>query len=164
MMVLREGMLELTLPPGVRCRKFDSPTHGLQHCMKAVDFIVEEPNLTIFIEFKDPDNPHATPDKREEFLQELLAGTKDDDLVRKYRDSFLYCWAENKVENPIVYFVLIAASQLDEAMLLAITDVLKRKLPLKGPPGWKRRIVSDCSVFNLESWNKHLPRYRIRRI
>ena len=170
MTVLREGegkgALELTLPPGVHGRKFDDRKHGLSHCMKAVDFIVDEPDRVLFIEFKDPDHPHAPPDKRKTFLEELRTGGKDDDLVRKYRDSFIYRWAERFEEKPISYYVLVAASSLDEAMLLARTEELKRKLPANGPSSgaWLRQIVAGCAVFNLETWNRHLPNYPVTRV
>jgi len=165
MTVLREGTLELTLPPGAQGRKFDDPSHGLSHCMRAVDFIVEEQGRVLFIEFKDPDHPHASAGDRAAFLRELEAGKRDDDLVRKYRDSFLYRWAEGADEKPIFYWVLIAASGLDEALLLTRAEELKRKLPVAGPTSgaWKRQLVAGCHVFNLETWNKHLPRYSVRR-
>ena len=167
MMVFREEALELTLPDEARGRKFDGSDHGLVHCMKAVDFIVEEPERVLFIEFKDPDDPRARGRQQsKEFLEELKAGDKDDDLVRKYRDSFIYRWAEKADEKPIFYYVLIAASQLDEAMLLARTDELKRKLPVDGPKSeaWKRQVAVACAVFNLETWNKHLPEYPVKRV
>ena len=166
MTVLREGLLELTLPHGVQGRKFDDHNHGLSHCMKAVDFIVEESDRVLFIEFKDPDHPHANQKDRKAFLEELQAGGKDDDLVRKYRDSFIYRWAENADEKPIAYYVLIATSRLDEAMLLVRTEELKRKLPMEGPVSgtWKRQIVAECGVFNIDTWNRYLPQYRVKRL
>lgn len=166
MTVLREGALELTLPNGVRGRKFHDRNHGLSHCMKAVDFIVEESDQVVFIEFKDLDHPHANPNDQAFFLKELQTGGKDDDLVRKYRDSFIYRWAENAEEKPVTYYVLIAASRLDEAMLLARTEELKRKLPVARPASgrWKRQIVAGCSVFNITTWNRYLPRYPVKRV
>ena len=44
---------------GQNARKFDDHSHGLSHCMKAVDFVVELPHLYLFIEFKDPEHPSA---------------------------------------------------------------------------------------------------------
>lgn len=42
MTVLAENDLQISLPASVTGRKFDDgATHGLSHCMKAVDFIVE---------------------------------------------------------------------------------------------------------------------------
>jgi hypothetical protein len=41
MTVFTEGNLQITFPSGVAAKKFDHSGHGLTHCMKAVDFIVE---------------------------------------------------------------------------------------------------------------------------
>jgi len=62
MTTLAEGDLQIALPAGAAGRKFDDgATHGLSHCMKAVDFIVELEDRILFIEFKDPDHPTAHP-------------------------------------------------------------------------------------------------------
>ncbi len=96
MQVLREGNLELSLPDEVQAKKFDDNTHGLSHCMKAVDFIVETPAKIVFIEFKDLDHPDAKLKDKKKFIREFLDGGKDDELVRKYRDTFIYQWAACK--------------------------------------------------------------------
>ena len=58
MTTLSEGDLRLTLPASVNGRKFDDDEqHGLSHCMKAVDWILELPDRICFIEVKDPDAP-----------------------------------------------------------------------------------------------------------
>ncbi len=165
MNVLRERDLELSLPHGVEGRKFDDQGHGLSHCMKAVDFIVEEPGRTLFMEFKDQDNPHAKPDKAKAFMDSVKSGEIIKDLYYKYRDSFIYRWAEGAVDKPAFYYVLIAAEKLDAAMLLHLTEDLKRQLPVKGPKSgqWKRRIVAGCGVFNIETWNRQLTKYRVSR-
>ncbi len=167
MTALTEGNLRINLPDGLKSRKFDdNARHGLSHCMKAVDFIVELPDRLLFIEFKDPEHPSSKPKDRDEFVRDFLSGKLDEDLKYKYRDSFLYEWASGKPEKPVYYLVLVAFSDLTEAELLARTDDLIRKLPLEGPPSglWKRQIVAGCSVFNLETWNKTLPQYPVERI
>jgi len=131
--------------------------------MKAVDFIVETPDKILFIEFKDLDHPKAKDKDRDVFIKELEAGAKDEELVRKYRDSFIYYWAMGSVRKPIVYYVLIACDKLDEAMLLNRTDALRRKLPVEGPDSWRRKIVESCGVFNIMTWNQHLPEYPVKR-
>ena len=101
MTLLAEEDLQITLPNGVMGRKFDDETvHGLSHCMKAVDFIVELTDRIIFIEFKDPDNPSAKPKDRTAFITKVLSGNLDGDLTTKYRDSWLYEWAEGRVIKP----------------------------------------------------------------
>ena len=165
MRTFREGSLEITVPEDISCRKFDGDGHGLSHCMKAVDFIIEESERTIFIEIKDPDNPNATDDSRKKFIEQFTDGRTDDALVRKFRDSFLYLWAEDRISTTVDYYVLIASDRLDDAMLQIRTEELKRKLPLHGSRTWKRQIVNHCAVFNLKSWNAHLHqlRYPVRR-
>ena len=167
MTTIAEGDLQITLPEGAVSRKFDDKTtHGLSHCMKAVDFIVELDNLIYFIEFKDPENPNAKPENSTEFIENFMSGKIDQDLKLKYRDSWLYEYAEGRSEKPIYYLVLIGASTLSDAELLARTDALKRQLPISGPDGrtWQRSFVAGCVVMNLAAWNKacaYMPASRI---
>lgn len=167
MSVYRERGLQITIPDTINVRRFDDhTTHGLSHCMKAVDFILEEPNRHIFVEIKDPENPSSTVEDRSLFVQRFLSGRIDESLKYKYRDSFLYEWAAKRVIKDIFYAVLIAIKTMTEADLLARTDELKRVLPFSGPPSgvWKRPIVAGCAVFNIEAWNKIFPQYPVQRV
>lgn len=167
MTTIAEGDLQITLPADAVSRKFDDKTtHGLSHCMKAVDFIVELDDRTYFIEFKDPENPKAKLESRAEFIKKFMSGEIDSDLKIKYRDSWLYEYAEGRAEKPIYYLILIGASTLSEAELLARTDALKSKLPMNGPAGrlWKRPFVNGCAVMNLATWNRIFAKMPARRI
>ena len=166
MTTLTEGNLRITFPRGTRARKFDEPkTHGLS-CMKAVDFIVEETDRILFMEFKDPDDPSATEARRKKFIAKFSSGGLDTDLKYKYRDTFLYQWASDKIDKPIHYWVLVAAKNLTTFHLTRRTDALRRELPLHGPSsgGWRRPIVTDCMVFNLHTWNQYLQQYPMERV
>ena len=164
--VLREGELEIHLASGMRGRRFDGADHGLSHCMKAVDFVVETAKRMYFIEVKDPEHRDAPLRNREDFIDRFLSGNLDDDLVRKYRDSFLYQWAARDVRKPIAYIVLLAFADLDDALLLERTDALRRSLPLQGPSGgvWKETIAASCNIFNLESFNRTMGDLRVARV
>ncbi|MCM8625482.1 hypothetical protein [Accumulibacter sp.] len=167
MNVLSERDLQITLPAGVTGRKFDDgSTHGLSHCMKAVDFIVELDDRILFIEFKDPDDPAAAPERQQLFMEEYRSGVLDNKLKAKYRDSFLYEFGSGRVSKPIYYLVLIGAGVLTEAELLARTDALRRQIPVLGPGDkpWKRPFVAGCAVMNIEAWNKALPQYPVNRL
>lgn len=167
MMTLAEGDLQIVLPDGAVGRKFDdAATHGLSHCMKAVDFIVELEDRILFIEFKDPDDPTAVAARQQRFMKEFRSGALDNTLKTKYRDSFLYEWGAGRVTKPIYYLVLIGASSLSEAELLARTDALKRQLPTLGPGDrpWKKPFVAGCSVMNIETWNKALSQFPVSRL
>ncbi len=164
MTVFSEGNLQVTFPPDIAARKFDDTHHGLTHCMKAVDFIVELDDRFIFIEFKDPQHPSSKHTDGEKWIKKFLSGNLDEDFKLKYRDSFLYAWATAQVKKPIYYYVLVAIDTLTEADLLMRTDELKRKLPIEGPSGiWKRKIVHGCAVFNIVTWNKILSDFPLSR-
>ena len=167
MTVLAEDDLQITLPTGMIGRKFDDQTnHGLSHCMKAVDFIVELTDRIYFIEFKDPDNPKAKPTDSAAFIKSFMSGAIDNDLKIKYRDSWLYEYAEGRATKPIYYLVLIGANALSDADLLTRTDALKRQLPMNGPKGsaWSKPFVAGCAVMNLAAWNKALPHLPASRV
>lgn len=167
MTVLSEDDLKITLPPGVSGRKFDDEVgHGLSHCMKAVDFIVELADRTFFVEFKDPENPNAKPKDSAAFLAKFLGGAIDSDLKTKYRDSWLYEYADGRANKPIYYLVLIGASTLSDAELLNRTDALKRQVPMSGPASraWSKPFVAGCAVMNLAAWNKALPHMPAGRV
>ena len=154
MKTVTERDIEITYPNNVSCRKFDGPGHGLSHCMKAVDFILEYKDKILFIEIKDPDD-------KEYDAKEMM-----DSLKYKYRDSFLYEWASGRTQKPIHYYVLLEARGLDDALLLVIEDILNKNLPIKGPKSkpWKKELARTCHVFNIETWNKHVVDCRVARI
>lgn len=165
MTTFREGTINIAFPDAVSVRKFDDEMHGLSHCMKAVDFVVETKDRYIFIEVKDPQHPDGRHEDREKWVRRFLSGNIDEDFKYKYRDSFLYAWASDKAKKPIYYFILVALDTLTEADLIARTDDLKRKLPVEGPPSgvWKRKIVAGCAVFNMSCWNRLLTDYPVSR-
>lgn len=83
-----EGNLQITIKGAIRARKFDDRNaHGLSHCMKAVDFVVERSDCYLFIEFKAPQHPRSRKTNRDKFIQKFQSGHTDGDLTYKYRDS-----------------------------------------------------------------------------
>ena len=160
-----EGDLKVMLPEATR--KFDDNNHGLSHCMKAVDFVVEFENKIIFVELKDIDSPSAIENKdKTKFLTKFLSGGVDSELQYKYRDSYLYELASGRANKPIYFYVLIGSETLSDADLLARTDALKRNLPVYGANSkpWKKPFVAGCAVMNLLAWNKALPMYPASRV
>ena len=134
MTVLTEGNLQITIRNAVSARKFDDDqSHGLSHCMRAVDFVVELNDCYLFIEIKDPQHPAAPARETDRFARSFLSGELDDELRFKYRDSFLYEWADERADKPVDYLVLIALDSLDPSNLLDRRDQLQRMLPLQRP-------------------------------
>lgn len=165
MTTLSEGDLRLTLPDPVTGRKFDDAQHGLSHCgLKAVDWILELPDRIYFVEVKDPDDPEARRHNNgDDFLDGFMAGNLTRDLVPKFRDTFLYEWACDRVEKPISYVVVVASMALDRAQLQTRAEDLKRMLPIGTPARWSRAIAHGCFVFNIAEWNEVFPDYPLSR-
>ena len=164
MIVLAEGDLRLEIPEGKSVREFDNSQHGLSHCMSAVDWIVDLGDRVWFIEVKDPDDPQARAySNTEQFLQSFFNDELTQKLVKKFRDSFLYEWACERIGSPVDYFVIVASRSLEDAQLTFFTDNLKSKLPVNTPGSWTRPIAEHCVVFNIGTWNRHFTEYRLYR-
>ena len=166
MTVLTEGDLRIDFADALSARKLDDENHGLSHCMKAVDFVVELSDRYLFIEVKDPQNPDSPADNRQRFADEFSRGALDEDFKYKYRDSFLYEWAMGRADKPIHYLTLVAHDGLQIAHLTRRQEELKRILPLQGPGNqdWQRPFVSGVGVFNVDSWNRRYPHRPVERI
>lgn len=163
--LLTEGNLQITIADTagiVNWRKFDGPEHRLSHCMQGVDFIIELSDRYQFIEIKDPQHPQSSAS---DYGQRFNQGGIDRDFVYKYRDTFLYELASGRADKPIYYLMLIALDTLKPADLQTRQRAMQSKLPLLGPGGrqWRRPIVKDCAVFNMDAWNRHLPQYPVTR-
>lgn len=141
--------------------------HGLSHAMKAVDCIVELPTRFLFIEVKDflaPDDymldiePAPAGKKgKNKFLHRLI-----ENLKYKYRDSWLYRWAEEKVHKPIFYLCLLT---LENAQITFLQKQLQRQLPVGcASARWHREIVWECLVVNLDRWQHNFPQWPVRRL
>ena len=62
----READLYFDFSGAIRADKFDGPRHGLSHCMKSVDFVVEWQHQLWLIEVKDPENGSIPEQHRDE--------------------------------------------------------------------------------------------------
>ncbi len=167
MTILTTESLQITFTDVISARKFDDDnTHRLSHCMKAVDFVVELSDRYLFIEVKDPLNPAAPSQAASQYLRRIQSQQIDEDLKYKYRDSFLYEWASGRAEKPIHYLVLIALEMPAGLYLNQLQQRLDRILPLQGPWSvqWQQPFVASCAVFNMESWNRAMPRYPVIRL
>lgn len=165
--VYYEGKLALHVPKQMKSENFDDvEKHGLSHCLKAVDFVVETSTHILFIEFKDPDHPGAREKDKMKFVNSFRSGALDSDLCQKFRDTWLYKKSENGLPHkPIRYVVLVACSALMAPEYLSRTDYIRTKLPVRGKPGqdWSW-FVEDCVVLSIEKWNEVLEKMPITRI
>ncbi len=128
--------------------------HGLSHAMKAVDIVVELENEYLFVEVKDFYAPEDYHDK--DHFKHLT-----DALKYKYRDSFLYRWAENKVEKPVYYLCLLT---LDNALISRMNKEIRIHLPSGRPiDRWEKELLHESLVLNEERWNHNFPKWPVSR-
>lgn len=143
--------------------------HGLSHAMRAVDFVVELPNDTLFIEVKDfyaPDdydfNTAVTEDQRSE--RRKCLNYLRDVLVHKFRDTWLYRWSERaagSADKPVRYLCVLS---LDNGLLGTVGKELKQALPTgSAGPRWQRELATACVVLNPERWNSNFPGWPLNR-
>jgi len=138
--------------------------HGVP--MKAVDLVAEFPDAYVFVEMKDFDDPDM-------YNQQLAENDEDikekrdhfkwlkNYLKYKYRDSYLFRHAENKVDKPIHYICLLT---FDNALNTTMQKALKRELPVGlASRRWEREIVKSCHVLNLDKWNENFPKWPVSR-
>jgi hypothetical protein len=163
-LTLREQELVFDFVGALEAKVFDDESHGLSHCMKAVDFVVAYPDFDLLVEVKDPDNTKATPEQRAEFLKKVESEQLIRDLVMKCRDSWLYRWAEGR-EKPAYYVVLLQLSALRPPLLVGFSDRLKRALPVGGrAPTWTRPFLAGAAVLDIQQWNAIGDYGTVRRI
>lgn len=130
--------------------------HGLSHAMKAVDLVVELENDYLFVEVKDLNNSSV------DYSDSNCFNYLRESLKYKYRDSFLYRWAEDKVNKPIRYLCLL---NLENALLLRMNKEIKRQLPLgKANARWLKSIAESCAVLNQERWNQNFPKWPVQKV
>ena len=136
-------------------KKSEPNYHGLSHAMKAVDLVVELEDRYLFVEVKDFHEPEQYSDNEHfNHLREVLK--------YKYRDTWMYRWAEGKTDKPVIYICLL---ELDKGLTARMTKEMRRQLPLhscKGPR-WCNEISSGCAVLNLDLWNKRFTAWPVSR-
>lgn len=142
--------------------KTKSTYHGQP--MKAVDIIAEFQDFYVFVEMKDFNDPASYDTKdftTEEESKAKRAGFKwlKNYLKYKYRDSYLFRHAEQKVDKPIYYICLLT---FDNALNTAMQKILSKELPvgLKSKR-WKQELVKSCQVVNVARWNKNFPKWPV---
>lgn len=168
-MKLRERDLEIDFTDAIDAVVFDQmkpgqPSyHGIGQ-MHRVDFVVELEKAILFVEVKDPGNPKAQPEGLAKFNCELQDGTLSDTFAAKFIDTFLYRWAEECLDKPVHYVSLVTLE--DSELLPNFSDEIARKLPPMGRavPRWRRQLVENCQVFNIELWNQNFPKWPVRRL
>ena len=144
----------------------DRPTfHGAP--MKAVDIVAEFEECYVYVELKDYEDPsgddirRAANEHEQPVRQDHFKWLKNY-LKDKFRDSYLYRHAEDKVDKPIRYVCLI---NFDNALNSRMQKALKHELPVgKASHRWVRELATNCHVVNMNKWNQNFPKWPVARM
>ncbi len=133
--------------------------------MKAVDIVVELKEAYLYIEIKDFFDPNSydTKSSKDEDLEKKQDNFKwlKNYLKYKYRDSYLYRHAEQKVDKTIHYICLLT---FENALNTTMQKVLRKELPVgKASQRWKQELVNSCQVVNVERWNQQFPKWPVTK-
>lgn len=171
MKIVETGGFEFRFENALNAFVFDEtdrtrPTfHGAP--MKAVDIVAEFEAAYFFVELKDysdqwtHDTPEAAIDSEEGYQLKRFNWLKNY-LKYKFRDSYLYRYAENRVDKPIHYICLIT---FDNALNSRIQKALELELPVgKVSSRWTRALAESCHVVNLERLNRNFPGWSVTRV
>lgn len=150
--------------------KFDdqNPTsphyHGVP--MKAVDMIVEFEKAYVFIEMKefhDTSDYYPSIAKNEEGEPHKDAFKWLTDYLKyKYRDSYLYRFAEDRVDKPVHYICLL---NFENNLCVKMKNVLQHELPVgKKSKRWKHIIAESCQVMNMQTFSHSFPKWSINKL
>ncbi|NDY73875.1 hypothetical protein DO021_19055 [Desulfobacter hydrogenophilus] len=139
--------------------------HGVP--MKGVDIVAEFEEAYVYVEMKDYydssiyDVLGAATDEERKLRQKSFKWLKNY-LKYKFRDSYLYRYAEQKVEKPVHYVCLLT---FDNALNSRMQKSLKRELPVgKASRRWVLALAKSCQVVNVDKWNENFPKWPVTRL
>lgn len=142
-----------------------STFHGVP--MKGVDIVAEFAEAYVYVELKDYDDQSiydvlGTLNIDEKNSRQASFKWLKNYLKYKFRDSYLYRHAEQKVDKPVHYICLIT---FDNALNSRMQKSLKQELPVGiASRRWFQALATSCQVVNLNKWNENFPRWQVTRI
>ncbi len=131
--------------------------HGVS-VMKSVDVMAIFSKFDMWIEIKDYQDEEIQRmqkegDQRKKGDTYHLKTWLRNNLVRKYRDTFLYRYAENKIGKPIIYVCLL---NFDPTLLSYIRQELIRNIPCGIPTKrWNRPLIERLIVLDEKAWGRN---------
>ena len=166
MTVLKEGELQFSFDDRWQAAQFDRPGVSWPKGVSPVDFVLEGEDELVLMEVKDPSASNAPAGNRQNFVKKMQ--TKElthDELVPKARSSYSYLHLMERDTKPMRYVVVIGAEKLSiqPALLMNLTDRLRKRLSHETDTAWKRRYVANCAVVAAPDLGKALPGCSVRR-
>lgn len=158
-MIFKEGELEIDFTGALSVLKLDDKGYSIPTGFKVVDFVVEEPKRRLLVELKDPSHSKATTKERKEFAKRLASDQlSHEQLVPKARGSYCFLHLMEQDDKEMVLVVLLAVEQLnhDPALLIALTEKIRKRLLHEATEPWKRRYIKNCIVLTEATWAGHM--------
>lgn len=164
-LILTEEKYEFDFPNARKLYKFDendplSPTfHGAP--MQAVDVMAEYPTFQLWIEIKEfqPSVIEAMKNEGDQQKKGCNVHNKAHlikNLKHKFRDTFLYRYCENQLDNKIVYVCL---TNFDDTLNSFFKKELQKQIPTGyASKRWNKHLIekSHVIVVNEDSWQRNL--------
>lgn len=157
-MIQAEGY-QLDFPNATKLFLFDqndnmSPYYHGVNAFKKIDVMVEFPDRHLWIEIKTY-NEQTVKGILENKKQRVTKEWLRDDLVGKFKDTFLYRYAEKQVEKPVIYICLMDFGENSKSIYDYLNKELRIALPQKDNlPRWKRDYINGMIVLNPSKWNR----------
>jgi hypothetical protein len=170
---IREKELEFDFRSALQVIRFDNEEqHGMSHCMKAVDFLVEWEDSFWFVEVKDPCHSHIPPQhqkaQRKEFIEKIKSEKLfSGELGPKLKDSFLYLHLEGRLPTKTMrYFVLLAIDSLGPEQLAPLSVPLQQASCIRAvnDSPWQESYIEAAAVFTEKTWNEKLAHCPVQRV
>lgn len=150
-------------PDAKELYKFDekdklSPYYHGVDMLKSVDVMAEFAKFYLWIEIKNfTDEDIALMkmegDQRKVGDEKHIKISLRNNLVHKYRDTFLYRYAEQKIDKPICYVCLL---NFDSALRVFFRGEVAKLIPAGRPSRrWKREIINGFFVVNEADWKRN---------
>lgn len=151
---------------------FDSPEYkDSASSMKSVDIIAEFPKEYLFIELKKYDPARGGIEFRcplwedKKVIENCPLNSNErkrdsasikriaHDLRRQYCDTFLFRYAEEKIDKDVNFICVIEGC--DSALTSRLSDIVSHSIAhgKHNHSLWKRSIVKNVAVVNTETWN-----------
>ena len=159
MEVLQEGELRFTFGEDWAASRLDERGVPVPHGMAFVDFVAEGVNEIVLIEVKDPSASRIEEGRRS--FASRLAGQElvNEHLAPKARDSYTYLHLMRRDAKRMRLVVALGLDgmSVQEPLLMALNDRLRRRLQQEARQPWKREYMTSCLVVPIGKFGDALP-------
>ncbi len=162
---VQESEIEFDFSAAHTCDKHDETNKVLD----AVDFILDEPTRSVWLEVKNFEGKSIAPRMRGGARRKFLAkmrvqnGFYRDELRAKFVGTAAFFWLTSvPFSKPVVYVVLLESPRFDSALKLHAKEMMRKLIPTRGShlAPWAHKVT--VAVVDVTEWNLRFPDYPAR--